>query len=181
MGLIAKLLKFTRVTRGAVRVTEATVDCTSGYLVTADHYSAPGVDSAPSPADYVLMVPAPGAGKFAAAGYLDPVNAPKAGAGEMRIYARNAAGIEICEVWCKADGTIVIAGPVGAVTLMLDGSLGHWTGAVIDATGDVKTPVVPFVPGAMISLRTHTHAVPTATALSVPPAPGTTATPTPGV
>lgn len=174
MGLIAKLLAFRRTTRGAVQVSEAVADKGAGANVTADHYSAPGVDSRPTVADYVLMVPVAGAGKHAAAGYVDPINAGLAAAGEVRLYARNAAGVAMGSVWLKGDGQIVIANALGlSVTLKVDGSLEHWTGAVIDLTGDIKTTAVPLVPGAMVSLRTHTHSgVTTGPGASGPPVPG---------
>ena len=164
MGLIGLVLNFARIVRGGAQVSEATVDRSAGANLTADHYTAPGVDAAPLPADYVLMVPTGAAGRYAAAGYADTLNAPKAGPGEMRIYAR-AAGVAVAEVWLKSDGSIVVANLVGSVTLQVDGSVEHWTGTKITALGDVKTALG-------VSLNTHTHGgVTTGPGTSGPPIP----------
>lgn len=91
---------------------------------TADHYSAPGDDSAPLPGDFAATMPIEGeAETVASIGYSDDVSRV-AGAGEKRIYSRDAGGGVVAEVYLQSDGTVAITQPTGAsVTLAADGSI----------------------------------------------------------
>lgn len=123
MGRIAKVLSFVRAVRNGAQVSEAKGDPGGGPNTTSAHYSAPGDDGFPLGTDYMLLVPLPGEGREAAAGYLDPKNAGKAARGEKRIYSRDASGAAIADVWLKSDGTIVAAGPSGTLTIAPDGTI----------------------------------------------------------
>ncbi len=89
---------------------ETKVDPGGQTLVTAQHYTPPGVDASPLPGDFVALQPCAGTGRVQELGVCDPIAANrKAANGEHRIYGRNAQGVAICEVHCKADGSVVIA------------------------------------------------------------------------
>lgn len=90
------------------RVLDVKVDPGGGANVTSRQFSSPGDDSVPLPGDTALQLPGPGAGREQTAGYADTANAKKAGPGEKRGYARDSDGNPVCEVWCKADGSIVL-------------------------------------------------------------------------
>lgn len=122
MGLVGKLLSFARLTRNGAEVSDTKLDPGGGANVTAPHFASPGDDSHPLPGDYVLGVRVPGSGTWAAAGYLDPKNSGAAQAGEKRLYARDAAGVEIVQLHLKADGTATLFNDSGSVTLQPDGS-----------------------------------------------------------
>jgi len=86
-------------------------DQSGGHIRTADHFDGAGTDAVPLPGDTVAQQPCSGTGSVLAVGYCDPIAANrKATAGERRIYSRNPlTGVAVAEVYCKADGTIVIA------------------------------------------------------------------------
>lgn len=130
-------------------MSDVKVDTGGGANATADHYSAPGDDSHPLPGDRVALVDTQGARRRAAVAYLDTKNDQTAGPGEKRIYARDASGAAVAEVWLKSDGSIVIDNGSGTVTLKTNGDVDA-NGATITTTGDVTTPEG-------VSLRTHTH------------------------
>ena len=108
MGLIARVLEFTRRVVDGVHVAEVKGDPGGGANVTADHVEGSGDDSQPLPTDYFAASDAPGLGRKQVTGYTDPLSEKKAGPGEKRIYARKADGTPVCEVWCKNDGKVVI-------------------------------------------------------------------------
>lgn len=124
MGLVAKLLSFTRLTRNSAEVSDVKVDRGGGDTRTLEHFSAPGDDSHPLPGDYVAALSQAGTGREAAVGYLDPLNNPKAGPGEKRIKARDAStGLDVVDVWLKSDGTAITENANGSSTLAPDGSI----------------------------------------------------------
>lgn len=89
---------------------ETKVDPGGTRTVTAQHYTPPGFDGSPLPGDFVALQPCAGTGRIQELGVCDPIAANrKAANGEGRVYARNAQGVAVCEVHCKADGSIVIA------------------------------------------------------------------------
>jgi hypothetical protein len=89
---------------------DVVVDRGASDNVTAEQHLAPGVDARPLPGDTAALQPCSGTGNSQCLGYSDPVAANrKAADGEHRIYGRNAAGVAVCEVYAKADGSIVIA------------------------------------------------------------------------
>lgn len=104
MGLVGKLLSFSKTALSRL----AKVNPGGGYNVTADHFSCPGDDSQPLAGDYVAMSSTRRSGVYVAIGYLDTQNLLKAEAGEKRIYARESSGAQVCEVWLKSDGQVVI-------------------------------------------------------------------------
>lgn len=123
MGRIAKLLSFVRGEANGAKVSDVKADPGGGANVTAQHFASPGDDSHPLPGDYVASVGAAGTGRENAVGYLDPNSEQKSQAGDKRIYARNGPGSESCEVWLKADGSVLIQNGTGGTVLNPDGSV----------------------------------------------------------
>lgn len=107
MGLIGRILSFVRAQRNGAQISDVKTDPGGGPNVTAEHFAPAGDDAHPLPGDYVYGSPSPQHGRYAAVGYVDPANQSKAQPGEKRLYARNADGQQVGEVWLKADGTIV--------------------------------------------------------------------------
>ncbi len=122
-GVLGRVLAFTRVVRNGAHVNDVKVTLGGEHNLTFDHFSAPGDDSHPLPDDYVIGDPSAQTGRYSAKGYVDPKNVPKANAGEKRIYARNSAGVEIVEIWLKADGTATMVNAQGSVTLSAAGAI----------------------------------------------------------
>ena len=165
MGLISKILSFTRTIKNGAKVSDVKVDRGGGDNATPEHFADPGDDSFPLPGDYASVL---NVGKRSASvGYVDPVNIPKAGAGEKRIYARDPeTGLVVVEIWLKNDGTGIMSNSAGSFTLNPDGShkginsAGFFeleaggdfvvNGAKITSTGD-------FVDSSGKTLRLHTH------------------------
>lgn len=153
-------------------VVEVQCDPGGGAAVTAEHYAPPGVDARPLPGDTVALQPSTGSGRMQAAGYADTRNEGKAEAGEHRVYARDANGEVVAEVWVKGNGDVAIrsikAG--GKVTI---------NGVEIDQDGNIATPgavaasgeITAMATGPGVKLSTHLH--PTAIGPTSPPTPGT--------
>jgi hypothetical protein len=121
MGRIAKVLSFVRAIRNEAKLSDVKVDPGGGPNVTAEHFAAAGDDSHPVPGDYVALNSDSGSGRESAIGYLDAINEPKALAGDKRIYARDADGVLIVEIWLKNTGEATILNANGSVTLRPDG------------------------------------------------------------
>lgn len=122
MGRIGKLLSFVRATRNGAKVSDVKLDPGGGPNITGEHYSAPGDDSFPLDADYVITNEVEGTGREDVVGYADTLNTPKALEGDKRIYARDpATGLTVVEVWLKSDGTALVSNANGSVTLRPDG------------------------------------------------------------
>ena len=122
MNVIAKLLSFVRVVRDDANVSDVKIDPGGGANITVEHFAPPGDDSFPLTTDYVLATDVPRTGSKAAAGYIDPVNTPKAVEGDKRVYARDpATGAPVNEVWLKNDGSVLISNDNGNVLLRPDG------------------------------------------------------------
>lgn len=136
MGLIARLLSFTRTERGNSKLDDAKVNPGSGAILTAEYFTAAGEDANPLPGDYVAIVKIPGRGRGAAVGVVDPNNEQKALPGERRLYAREIGGDSVCEIWIRQNGQIVISNPNGAVTLQPNGTI-DLNGATIDTGGEL--------------------------------------------
>ena len=135
MGLIAAVIAFARRTDHS----ETTVDPGGGSNITADHFANPGDDSYPLDTDFAAVVSNGRTGGGAAVGYADPITTKKAGPGEKRIYARDAAGAVVCEIWLQSDGTIVVQNDNGGMELAPNGSV-NINGVIIDAAGDITAP-----------------------------------------
>ncbi len=156
MGLIALLKSFTRVVRNGAQASDVKIDPSGGANLTVEHFAPPGDDSNPLPNDFVVAVSIPRTGGWAAVGYIDPLNVPKAAPGEKRIYARDPSdGSDIVDLWLKNDGTGILSNANGSVTLSPDGGIkgdngsgsfelqsgGNFVvnGVIIDANGNITT------------------------------------------
>ncbi len=123
MGLISRILSFTRLARNGAQVTDVKLDPGGGPNITSEHFSSVGDDSHPLDTDYALTTPVSQAGRHAVIGYADPKNTPKAEKGEKRIYARDTSGVVVVEVWLQNDGTATIINDGGSVTLDPNGAI----------------------------------------------------------
>ena len=189
MGRLAKLLSFVRVTRNGAKLSDVKVNPGGGANITAEHFAPPGDDSHPLPGDYVALNTDSGSGRESAIGYLDPLNEPKAGPGDKRIYARDENGVLIVEVWLKSTGEATILNDSGAFTLSPAGSikgnnsLGSFelaaggdflvNGVTIDTSGNISTGgalSADDITATNTDVTLSTHTTP---AFGVPPTPGT--------
>ena len=160
-GKLAKLLSFVRTSRNGAVVSEAKVDPGGGLNLTLEHFSTPGDDSHPLPGDYVAALPTPSAGRGIAVGYADPLNAQTAGAGERRLYARDAAGAAIVELHLLADGSATLFNALGSITLEAGGNV-VINGATIDTDGNISSPTSVSAPSIVADskeLTDHDHPI----------------------
>jgi len=141
MGIIAKVLSFTRLKKGNDNVSDVKADPGGGANLTGEHFSSPGDDSFPLESDLVFLVDTLGNGNINAVGYLDPLNQPKANLGEKRIYARKSDGSIACEIWLKNDGSIVVNNGFGKITMESSGDI-NLNGAIIDTNGKITAPKI---------------------------------------
>jgi hypothetical protein len=125
--------------------------------VTAEMLAEPGVDALPLPGDEVMIEEAEGQGETSVNAFADPKNPGVAADGEHRTYARDASGAVVCEVWCKADGTV-------DVKSIKDGSKLNLNGVLIDQQGNITTPGevkamagTPEAPLPGVTLSKHLH------------------------
>lgn len=123
MGLIARLKKFTRVSRNDVDLSVGEINIGGGDIVTAEHFEDAGSDTHPLVGDYVAAVSIPRSGGKIIVGYFDPKYTPKAELGEKIIYARDEEGALVVELWLKNDGTAVLQNDKGSFELRPDGSM----------------------------------------------------------
>lgn len=144
---------------------EIKIDGDDGDSSTPPHFAPPGDDSRPLPGDDVLTLDVDGAGSEAVVGYADGT-AKTAGAGERRIYARDASGAVVCELYLKGDGAIEISTIASGNSVTING-------VTIDAAGNISAPgeVTAKAGASAVKLSTHMH--PTAMGPSGPPTPGT--------
>ncbi len=150
MGRVAKILSFIRSAVNGAKVTDVKTDTGGGANITAQHFADAGDDAFPLVTDYALTMDVSGSGKEAVTGYLDPINTPKATAGDKRIYARDAStGLVVVEVWLKSDSSAIINNKNGIITLQADGEI-NANGARITPDGDVIT-------ASGVSLDNHPH------------------------
>lgn len=159
MGRLGEVLDFERTEDGP----ETKVDLGGGEIVTAGHYDSAGVDAPPLPGDTAALEDSTGTGAQQVSGYQDTKNEGEAAPGEVRFYARNAAGAIMAELWMKGDGTIEFSNTLGAGKLNPDGTA-EINGATITLTGDVITALG-------VSLDTHLH--PSPMGPTGPPTPNT--------
>lgn len=139
MGRIAKLLSFVRNSKNGTKVSDVKVDPGGGPNITAEHFASPGDDSNPLPGDYVALSSSTGAGRESAIGYLDPLNEPKALSGDKRIYARDADGVAVVELWLKNTGDAILSNTNGSLVLLANGTV-MINGVSIDKNGNVTIP-----------------------------------------
>lgn len=179
MGRITKVLSFIRTLRNGAKVSDVKVNSGGDLNITSEHFSDPGDDSFPLTTDYALATDIPRSGGEAIAGYLDPLNTPKAEKGEKRIYARDPAdGSVIVEIWLKNDGEALIMNDSGSFVLKPDGSMkgsngsgsfelevgGDFlvNGVTIDTNGNIDSPTSISAPSIEVDgkeLKDHTHPI----------------------
>ncbi len=119
MGRFAALSQFIR------KSGRTDVRCNPGGGATVDayHMQGAGDDSHPLPTDTAILVEVPRSRNFAAVGYNDPSNAQTAQAGERRLYARNADGEQVAEVFLRNTGQVRVSNDNGFVDLAADGTI----------------------------------------------------------
>ena len=166
MGRIAIVLSWSLNANSDNQPPEAKGDSGGGVVFSADHFQDSGFDSQPLPGDFFACVPGVGSGDEIVSGYHDTNSSNrKAGAGEARTYARDADGETVCEVWCKADGTIEI-------TSVADGSKLNLNGVEIDQDGNISAPgTITTKAGTLGSIELGSHDHNTAMGPSGPPNP----------
>jgi len=164
--MIARLLSFTRVVRNGAKFDDVKADPGGGQNVTGEHFAQPGDDSVPLPTDYVLLVRVQRSGGYAAAGYIDPLNAGAAAPGERRLYSRDGDGAPVATVWLKNNGSVVLANDNGYLELTATGAIRGENGAgffELETSGDFVandaklTADGDVVTSDDISLRSHVH------------------------
>ncbi len=165
MGLIAQVKSFTRRVVDGVRLSDVKVDPGGGSNITGEHFSDAGDDSHPLATDYAAAMKVRQSGGAAVVGYADPINTPKAAAGEKRIYGRDSSGVAVNEVWLKADSSVIISNALGSIELKADGSV-DINGAIISPLGGVQTALGR-------DLDTHVHAINSGSSSPGPTAPPT--------
>lgn len=138
MGWLNTIRSFARVTRNDAEISDVEIDPGGGPAITAEHYGPAGDDAHPLTTDYALAVGIPRTGGAAVAGYVDPINTPKAQPGDKRIYARDSdTGVTVVEVWLKNDGTAMVFNANGSIILCPDGGAIITTpGSTFDAKAD---------------------------------------------
>lgn len=136
MGMIAKVISFFRATNSAgAKINEAKVNPGGGANITAEVFQPAGEDSFPLPSDYAILINFMRTGSFAVAGYVDPINAGTAQAGEKRVYSRDANGAIKAEFHLKNDGTILCTNTEGTIQIDPDGKM------VLSNTGTGKIEI----------------------------------------
>jgi hypothetical protein len=153
VGLIGRVLSFVAKVRHSANVVDVEVKAGGMPLLTAEHFSAPGDDSAPLDGDYVILSDVAPMGRKVVVGYLDARNAPMAAKGEKRIYARGTSGV-VGSVWLKADGSVTVANTLGSFALSADGTI-NLNGVTISPTGEVTVPASLTLAGHEIAAHTH--------------------------
>ena len=124
MGLIARVLSFVRVVNNSVHLSDVKMNPDGGSNITGEHFADSGDDSFPLPTDYAVTTTIQRSGGEVPVGYADPINEPKAQAGEKGIYGRDAlSGAQGNEVWLKGDGAVLISNINGSFELQADGSI----------------------------------------------------------
>ena len=119
-GRLAKLINFIRKPKG---VSDVRCDPGGGANVDAYHMQPAGDDAHPLPTDTAALVELPRSRNFAAVGYHDPNNAQTAGPGERRVYARDADGNQVAEVFLHNDGQVRTSNDKGFIDLAADGTI----------------------------------------------------------
>jgi hypothetical protein len=154
MSREAEVQRTTRVVEDGAHGVDVVSDPGGKANVTSSLYQPAGVDSVPLRGDFVQLVDTLGMGAESAVGFADCRQAGKANPGEIRLYARDANGAAVGEVWCKSDGAIVASNAGGTVTLSPTGvlSIGGSSDAaalasVVDALVTAIKTATPGGPG----------------------------------
>lgn len=124
MGWITTVQSFIRAKRRKAHVSDLTLGIGAGETREAEHYAPLGDDSVPLLTDFALSHKVASSGRVAVSSYLDPINPPKAKAGDKRIYARETgAGLAVTEIWLKSDGSTTLSTELARLILSKDGSI----------------------------------------------------------
>lgn len=169
---VATVLASERTTEDGAHVVDVKADLGGGDNATLDHFAPPGVDALPLPGDGAAISSGASTGGEQATGYNDPKNEGKANPGEMRVYARNADGEVVCEIWLKGDGSMRGENSGGYWEFLADGTF-KVNGATIGPTGAIESPleITAMASAVPVKLSTHTHL--SGTGPTSPPTPGT--------
>tara|TARA_R110002153_G_C13332612_1_gene498605 strand:- start:23772 stop:24341 length:570 start_codon:yes stop_codon:yes gene_type:complete len=175
VGRVARLISFVRATSGTAKTSDVTVDRGGQDNRTPQHFSDPGDDSFPLPTDFTHLEGQAGTGRDSVVGYVDPKNLQKSTSGDKRIYARDASGDQVVEVWLKSTGDAVTENGSGSVELKADGSItgtnsagsfslqagGNFVvnGVIIDASGNVTIPTSLTLNGKELADHSHSQGI----------------------
>jgi hypothetical protein len=170
VGSLGDVKEFTRSVVEGKQTPEVKVDRGGDDAISAYHFAPAGDDSQPLPSDLAYLGEDTGTGNAQALGYQDPDSAPVAGAGEKRIYARSGPGVVACEIWLKADGTVLLKNAQGSLELTVDGTarLSNALGSLELAAAGGATVTTPL---GTFGATTHMHTSPFGP--TGPPIPGT--------
>lgn len=165
MGLIGKILSFTRVNRNNAKLSDVKVDVGGGEIITAEYSHSPNSESFPLVDDYAVLEKVPRTGGYVVVSFIETDAVQKVALGERRLYARSGRD-EICQIWLKNDGSILADNASGSFELKPTGAIsgvnssGYFelealgdfvaNGAKITTSGDVVT-------SDGVSLRNHPH------------------------
>jgi hypothetical protein len=151
--MIGQVLAFVRKLVDGAHVSDVRMDPGGDDVLTAQHFAPPGDDSHPLPDDFMVTVPGSESGTEAVVGYADVRNAPEAGPGEVRRYARDpSSGVPVAVIWLRNNGDINITS--------LNGRNVTINGVVFDVGGNVSAPgeLTAMSDGPVpIELSTHLH------------------------
>ncbi len=151
MGLKAWIAEVIGFERSGPRET-VQVDPGGGANKTADHFAPSGIDAPPLPGDFAAGTGSSGAGTAQVTGYSDPNNTRKALGGEVRLYARDANGVQVAEIWAKRDGTVETTNAGGTISMSPAGiftadtrevRLTDAAGQPLARVGDLVSVVIP--------------------------------------
>lgn len=157
MGRIAKVLSFVHTIRNGAKVSDVKADAGGGANITSEHFAPPGDDSFPLEGDYEFIADTSGTGREATIGYIDPVNTPKAQAGEKRIYARDPdTGAPVIEWWLKNDGSGIMSNVSGSIELAANGNI-ILNGVTITPAGVITGASAMEVNGVEVDGHTHSQ------------------------
>lgn len=157
MGRIGRVLDFVRRVKNGINFAEVQSSPGREGIITPQHFSAPGDDSAPLPTDYDFIVDIEGSGRAGVLGYIDAFLAGITSPGEKRIYARDSAGVLKGSIYLKRNGDIVHATGLAALLMQSDGVnvLGNPSGGVaVAANGDVDINGVIITAAGVVTVPT---------------------------
>ena len=123
MGRIAIVEEVETGTSGSANVRTVKCDRGGGDNRLPEHFAGIGDDSVPLASDYAHLAPQAGTGRDSVVGYVDPKNLHKSQDGDKRIYARDANGDLIVELWLKNDGTAITENENATSTVTPEGAI----------------------------------------------------------
>lgn len=123
MGWIARVLSSARRTVNGTPTVDVKSDPGGGANVTPSLYLPPGDDARPLAGDYEYLGATPRTGGWATLGFQDAINAGVTAPGEKRIYARDASGTVVAQVYLNNAGALVLSNDTATVTIAAGGSI----------------------------------------------------------